>query len=92
MILLFHSILSASRKRRDLAVSAALWLLRQVRDVEEDEMHRYESKLDKLDSTPGSVSKREYAAVEDEYSECEYSLGVIDNAIEDIALAYGARF
>jgi hypothetical protein len=89
---LFHSILSASRKRRNLTVSAALWLLRQVRDSEEDEMRRYESKLDKLDSEHGSVSKREYAAIEDEYSECEYALGVIDYAIEDLGLAYCVRF
>jgi hypothetical protein len=89
---LFRSILSSNRKRRNLTVSAALWLLRQVRDVEEDEMRRYEGELYKLDSEPVSVSKREYAAIEDEYTECEYALGVIDYAIEDLELAYCERF
>jgi len=92
MIMSFHSILAASRKRRNLTVSAALWLLRQVRDVEENEMRRYEIELYKLDSEPESVSMREYAAIEDEYSECEYALGVIDYAIEDLELAYCERF
>lgn len=90
--MLLRSLLSASRKRRNLAVSTALWLLRQVRDVEKDEMHRYECTLEKLDSEPKCVSKREYAAIEDEYTECEYALGVIDYAIEDLELAYCERF
>ena len=92
MKMLFRSILSASRKRRSLAFSAALWLLRRIRDAEEDDLRRYEARLDKLDSKRESVSKREYAAIEDVYEESEYDLGIIDCAIEDLGLAYCERF
>jgi hypothetical protein len=82
---LFHSILSANRKRRDVVVTFALWVLRQVRDVEKDEMHRYSDKLDEhVVPEPESVFGREYAEIEDEYSNCEYSLGVLEYAIESL--------
>ena len=92
MKMLFRSILSTNRKRRSLAFSAALWLLRQIRDAEEDDLRRYTARLDKLESKRETVSKREYAAIEDVYQESEYDLGVIDCAIEDLALVYCERF
>jgi len=84
---LFHFILSSNRKRRDMAVFFVLWVLRQVRDVEKDEMDRYE---DKLDMAPESVSRREYAAFEDEYLNCECALGVLEQVIEDLDIEYCA--
>ena len=92
MKMLFRSILSTSRKRRSMAFSAALWLLRQIRDAEEDDLRRYEARLDKLDPKREPVSKREYAVIEDVYEESEYDLGVIDCAIEDLGLVYCERF
>ena len=89
---LFHSILAASRKRRNFVVASALWLLRLVRDVEEGEMRRFESKLISFDSDPKRVSKREYETVEDECSICEYALGALDYAIDDLAYAYDEMF
>ena len=89
---LFHSVLSANRKRRNFAVAPALWLLRQARDVEAGEMRRFEGRLDKLDSEAESFSKREYAAIEDEYLDCEHALGVIECAIDDLSLLYCGRF
>ena len=86
---LFCTILSVNRKRRNMAVSVVLWLLQQLRVVEEHEMYRYEGMLNKLDLEPESATKREYAAIEEECILCEYSLGVIDYIIEDLSMAYG---
>ena len=41
MLKLLRSILSVDRKRRNLAVGFALWLLRLVRDIEKDKMDCY---------------------------------------------------
>jgi len=88
MKILFRSILCAGRRRRCKVVGIALWILRSVRDVESAEVYRYSDVLDRLDSHPKSVSKREYAAIEEEYSNCEHALDVLDCAIEDIDIAY----
>ena len=88
----FQSILSTSRKRRDWAVSIALWLLCLVRDIEKNILRQYTDKLDKIDFEAGSASRREYAAIEDDCSDCECALGYLDCAIEDLEFAYEERF
>jgi len=88
MLKLFRAILSVDRKRRCLAVGLALRLLRLVRDIEKDEAYRYSDKLDEfvLDST--NVSRRDYIAIEEEYSLCECALDFLESAIEDLEFAY----
>jgi len=81
-------ILLAGRARRGRAVGIALWLLRLVRDVEKEEMYRYSDELDKLDLEHESIPKRVYAALEEESITCEYVLGTLDEAIEDLEVAY----
>jgi hypothetical protein len=88
MIKLFQSILSANRKHRSLAVRSVLWLLRIVRDVENDEMCSYSDKLNKIDSEPDIVSRHVYIAVEEEYLACETALEFLNSAIEDLEFAY----
>ena len=85
---LFRSFLAKSRKRRCLALRAALWLLRLLRDVEKDDMWRYSDLLDSFDFEGREVSRREYNAVEDEYISCEYVLGTFESAIEDLEFTY----
>ena len=85
---LFRSILSADRKRRSFAVGLALWLLRLVSDIEQDEMYRYSDKLDEFDSDSGNVSRQVYNAIEEEYLVCECALGFLESAIEDLEYAY----
>jgi len=84
---LFHSILSKNRNRRNLAVATALWLLRQIRDVEEDEMCRHKDMLDKL---PGSAAEHEYAVIENEYFDCGHALDALEYVIENLNLEYCA--
>ena len=84
---IFQSILS-KRKCRSLAAGAALWLLRQVYEVEKGEMHRFSDMLDSFDAEPGSCSRREYAAIEEECLESECALGFLDCAIVDLGFAY----
>jgi hypothetical protein len=85
---LFRFFLSAKRKRRGLIVGAALWMLRQVYDVEKDELYRYYNRLEDFDWDSENVSKSVYAAIEDECWNCEHSLGFLDSAIEDLEFAY----
>ena len=88
MLKLFRAFLSADRKRRCLAVGFALWLLRLVCDIENVEMDRYSDRLDEFDSDPQCVSRCDYIAAEEGYSECEYILGYLESAIEDLEFAY----
>jgi hypothetical protein len=74
-----------------LAVGIALRLLRAVRNVEEDEASRYSDMLDGFDLDSENVSRREYAAAEDEYLNCEYAAGMLESAIDDIKFAYDGR-
>jgi len=85
---LFRHILSKRRKRRSLVASAALWALRLVRDIENDEMHRHSDLLDKFDSTPEIVCRDKYGAAEDDCLECEFILGFLDSAIDYLESAY----
>jgi len=89
---LLQTILSSSRKRRSLAVGAALWLLRLVHVAEEDELNRYSDKLEGFCLSPDSVSRRAYCAVEDRCIDCEFALGFLVSAIEDLGYAYEERF
>lgn len=89
---LIHSILSANRKRRCLAVGFALWLLRIIHAIEEDEMNRYSDKLDEFDPVPDDASRRSYNAIESDCLDCEYAIGFLVSAIEDLEFAYEVRF
>jgi len=88
MFKLFRSILSANRNRRRFAVGLALRLLRLIRDIEKDETYRFSDELDEFDSDYQNVSRREYNAIEDDYTECEHTLGFLESAIEDLEYAY----
>ena len=86
----FHSILSANRKRRSLTVSAALWMLRLVRDAEKDEMFRIEHECYIYDRDSENVFIRDYGALEDEWSLCECALGFVDCAVNDLEFLLGS--
>ena len=89
---LFYSMLSVNRKRRWLMVSFTLRLLRIVRSIEEDELNRYTDELEEFNSLFDSISGRSYDAVEADCSECEFVLGYLVSAIEDLEFAYGENF
>ena len=90
MLKFFRTILFTDRKRRSLAVRLALWLLRLIHDIEKDEAYYYSDRLDKfdLDSHTHNFSRCDYIAIEEKYSECEYTLGFLESAIEDLEFAY----
>ena len=88
---LFRSLLSASRRSRCRAVSFVLWILRVIHDIEEIEIARYSDLLDGFNLNPGSVSRRSYGEVEDDYLDCEDALGFLDSAIENLEYAYEVR-
>jgi len=85
---IFRLFLASGRKRRRLAVGAALWLLRMLRDVENDEMSRNSDLLDSFDSEFRGFSRREYLALEDGYLSCGHAASVLGSAIEDLECAY----
>jgi len=85
---LFHYFLTSRRKRRCIAVSATLWLLRLLRDIEKDELWRNSDLLDSFNSEAYARARREYNAVEEKYLSCEHALAVLESAIEDIDFAY----
>lgn len=82
---LLRFILSADRKRRALVVGIALWLLRQIRDVEEED---FLYNLDKLDEFDLEHDRHGYIAIEEEYLSCEYALAALDSAIDELEYAY----
>jgi hypothetical protein len=81
---IFRCFLIANRKRRRLALATALWLLRILRNIEYDEMERYEDLIDKLNYDADSFSRSRYIVAEEEWSSCECALGFIDPAIDDL--------
>jgi len=87
MKILFRAFLSADKRRR-WAVKSAVRLLRLILDVEKDKFRHYSDKLDSIESDRESVSRREYLELEEGYSNCEYALGFLDCAIDDLESAY----
>jgi len=88
MLKLLMAPLTSNRKRRCRAVSAAIWLLRIIYDIETAEMNRYSNLLDEFDFTPGKASKHEYALTEEECISSECALGFLECAITDLEYAY----
>jgi len=88
MLKFFRTILFTDRKRRSLAVRLALRLLRLIHDIEKDEAYYYSDRLDKFDLDSHNISRCDYIAIEEKYSECEYTLGFLESAIEDLEFAY----
>jgi len=80
--------LASGRKRRCRTVSMVLWLLRMLRDVENDEVWHYSDLLDSFDSLHDAIAKHKYNALEEKYGECEFALSVLDSAIDDLEAAY----
>jgi hypothetical protein len=85
---LFHSILSAKRKYRGVVVGVSLWLLRIVRDVEEEEINRVAREMMAYDWESDSSSPDDYEALAEEDTRCDCALGFIECAIEDLDYAY----
>jgi len=48
----------------------------------------YSDRLDEFDSDSQNASRSDYIAAEEGYSECEYILGFLESAIEDLEFAY----
>jgi hypothetical protein len=84
----FRFLLSSGRKRRRQLVGVIVWLLRQLRDIEENEFGRYEDILDSLEWDFDIMSRNEYVAAEEEYASCENVLGFLESAIDDLDSAY----
>ena len=89
---LFHSILSAKRKYRGFVVGASLWLLRIVRDVEEEEINRVACEMRDYDWESDSPSPDGYEALEEEDARCDCALGFIGCAIDDLDFAYWGAY
>ena len=89
---LIKSILSAKRKYRGIVVGASLRLLRIVRDIEEDEIHRVAREMKEYDWESESASEDGYAALEEEDTRCDCALGFIECAIDDLDYAYWGAY
>jgi len=85
---LFLFFLRSGRKRRCLLAGVVLWLLKLLRDVENDEMYRNSDMLDRADSGMISVSRLKYTEIEEQYTYSEYALSVLDSAIDELEFAY----
>jgi len=88
MLKLFRAFLSEDRKRRCLAIGLVIRLLRLLCDIENDVMQHYSDRLDEFDSDSQDVPHYDYIAAEESYTECEYILGWLESAIEDLEFAY----
>jgi hypothetical protein len=88
MIKIIRFILAVDRKRRCRTVRIALWLLKQVCDVEKNKMYTYSDKLDQLDLDHDNVSTRIYDDIEEKYLTCECSFDSLESAIKDIEFVY----
>jgi len=80
--------MDARRRRRGLAAGLALRLLRLAFGAEEAEMRRCSDELDRLDLAPGCAPPRAYDEIEGEHSACEFALGFLRCAIDDLEFAY----
>jgi hypothetical protein len=89
---LTHSILSAKRKYRGIVVGVSLWLLRIVRDIEEEEMRRIAHEMRVYDWESDSSSPDGYKALEEEDTRCDCALGFIECAIDDLDYAYWGAY
>jgi len=78
--------LSSGRHRRYKALKAALWLLRQILDVEKDELWRNCDMLEELE--PYSVPYGVYSTYEEMCEESEYAVAAIESAIEELEYVY----
>ena len=85
---LFYSILSAKRKYRGIVVGASLWLLRIVRNIEEEEINRVAREMRAFDWESDNSSVDNYEALEEEDTRCDCALGFIECAIDDLDFAY----
>ena len=85
---IFCSFLASDRKRRCLLLELILWLLRLLRNIEDDEMWRNYDRLDSFGPKDGGGLHCEYIAIEEERASCECALNVIESAIEDLECAY----
>ena len=85
---LFRFILSTNRKRRTLVIGVVLWMLRQIRDVEQEKVWRSANKLDDFDREPEGASSQDRLAIEGECLICEYALEALESVIEDLEFAY----
>ena len=85
---LFRYFLAAKRNRRRLVLQLALSLLRFVRDIEFDEMERFERIICAFDNDAYSDSQLRFINAEDEWSASEHALGFLDCAIDNLFFAY----
>ena len=88
MKMIFRSFLAAKRNRCRLALRAALRLLHIVRDIEFDEMERYERLICALGASSCTASQLHFIDAEDEWSASEHALAFLDCAIDDLYFAY----
>jgi len=81
--------LASGHKHRIRTVSAIIWVLRLLHDVELDEMRSNEDMLENLDSQDeGSYTHCKYDDIEELYLSCEYAQSVLNSAIDDLEYVY----
>jgi hypothetical protein len=89
---LIKSIMSAKRKYRGIIVGTSLWLLRIVRDVEEEEINRVAREMRDYDWESDCSSPDDYAALEEEDTRCDCALGFIECALDDLDYTYWGAY
>lgn len=70
----------------------ALWLLRQIRNAEDEEMQRHSDQLDCFDLKITDTIPLEYDAIEEAYLSCEHALDSLNSAIEDLEYVLLTRY
>jgi len=76
--------LTANRKHRSRVINVILWMLRLLRDIEEDEYWQTSELMDDINPWGDEVSRRKYADLEDQYILCENAIGFLEPAIENL--------
>ena len=81
-------ILSCGRGHRRYALGLTLWLLRQIRDAESDDLNRYSDQLDIFDTEFEEPINLDFTAIEGEYLSSKHAFWLLESAIEDLEIAY----
>jgi len=85
---MFRSILLSGRNRRCRLVGVIIFILRLILDIEKDEMWRNSDLLENFDHDSYMNPRRNYQAIEEEYDSCEYIVGTLESAIEELEFVY----
>jgi DNA-binding transcriptional ArsR family regulator len=86
---ILRTIFLSKRVRRNRLLKVSIWLVKQVRDAEQDEMDHHLARLEGLEMEMEEKKSTRvlYRVVEGDYLSCDHALGFLESALEDLDCA-----